>query len=222
MRQILTEIWSVDVIPVPERRRLAQAAVARAQGLVREDREGPIHTLASYEQVLSVIAVRMALPSVSVTVAKRWLRDHGKAGAECAAQLSKLSKLRNSAAHPVSARLLDQIKQLGDEQAEALVKHNVSEEQKEKQQQEHKDMPTTTREPASSPTTSPSPSSSSPLVTASGDMGNDTVFKYHDCLEWEEVAAHGKQERVRQKPRMAVARRPRVSNLIDFRACNVG
>ena len=95
-------------------------------------------------------------------------------------------------------------------------KESKDEEQKETQQQKHKEMPTTTREPASAPTTSPSPSSSSPLLTASGDM-----FKYHDCLEWEEVAAHGKQERVRQKPRMAVARRPRVSDLIDFRACNV-
>ena len=112
LKHVLTEIWSADVIPLAERRRLAQAAVARVQGLVQTEKDGTAATIASYEQVLSAIATRMESPSASVQEAKVWLRACGKEGRDCAAQLGTLSKLRNAAAHPLSLRLLERVERL--------------------------------------------------------------------------------------------------------------
>ena len=87
--------------------------VMRGPDVVEFDGWDQQSTLDNYERVLDLAAERMGVAKVTVTKAKEWMRSFGASGARCASQLSKLSKMRNGAAHPFVAQLIASLSALG-------------------------------------------------------------------------------------------------------------
>ena len=87
--------------------------VMRGPDVVEFDGWAQQSTLDNYERVLYLTAERMGVAKVTVTKAKEWMRSFGDSGARCASQLSKLSKMRNGAAHPFVAQLMASLSALG-------------------------------------------------------------------------------------------------------------
>lgn len=78
----------------------------------------PMDPIVNLEMVLATIKEVAGLPgAVGIRDGKTWLRSLGPQGVKAASTLSWLSKLRNAAAHPRSAQLVAEIRQLAAEQS---------------------------------------------------------------------------------------------------------
>lgn len=99
LRSVLADIYAQD-LPKAEKRRLASRAVTwtlRPAGHSSECRTKDA-VISELQHILSVIAEAGGVPRMNVTEAKAWLRARGHAG--LASRVGKLSKVRNSCAHP--------------------------------------------------------------------------------------------------------------------------
>ena len=72
LREVLADIWRTEEIPVAERRRLAHAAVARAQagpGFVGDAVHGARDDAVSLEEALLTVAKCIGVDKVNITAA---------------------------------------------------------------------------------------------------------------------------------------------------------
>ena len=120
--RLIDEIYR-SAAPAGEKRRLALFAVRLASlgaGNVAATANRPqadLHLDAVEQALVTIQDLRGLERKPSVGDAKQWLRQVGAIGAKCAAKLGKLTKLRNSAAHPLVHELLHDLRHL--EQAKA-------------------------------------------------------------------------------------------------------
>lgn len=89
-------------------------AVAYARGTVQaQTAESPMKFLSGLEGVLTDLGLLMgAVQPVTVKAGKAWLRFKGPRGRSLASKLGKLSKLQNTAAHPLLASIRSELGRL--------------------------------------------------------------------------------------------------------------
>ena len=106
----LDAIYSTPSIPNAEKQRLASLAVGKAMADSSAARAiQTVKQLDFMEEALQRIAKAAQVPSITITDAKRWLREWG--GHKLASRLSRASKARNVCAHP-DVGWLDEVDQL--------------------------------------------------------------------------------------------------------------
>ena len=98
----LSGIWASE-LPLSEKRRLATRCTMATFGLgagskADDDTMGGQEVLHTFEDALEVVGKAAGVDKVSVKDAKLWLRSHGMQ--DMAAQLGRLSSVRNTLAHP--------------------------------------------------------------------------------------------------------------------------
>ena len=118
----ITQIYRAEAISVAEKRRLAGKLNALHAKLcannIRED-AGSTHWGANGRDIDAVEELRvqagraLGKKKVQISQLKAALRAHGPEGVELASQVSKLSSLRNGAAHPDVSLLSDALDLLG-------------------------------------------------------------------------------------------------------------
>ena len=99
---VLEQIWAAEGLPERERRWLCNAAVGRAQCVgSRPAVAASSDACADLESILDGLGRAAALPAKpGLAVAKRLLRGRGAKGEALARRLGRMSKGRNTAAHP--------------------------------------------------------------------------------------------------------------------------
>ena len=115
---VLGEVWA-SPLPLCERRRLAARVAVAALGASSGGGGGDsssgaeqLEPIGFFEEALMEVAALMGKEKLGISAAKESLRLLGAEGESLARRLARLSKVRNSAAHPDVALLAD-IRALG-------------------------------------------------------------------------------------------------------------
>ena len=116
LRQMLDDIYTCAAPSVTEKRRLAtyvlRLVATGSEPLPSPPPTGTTHLDVVEQALLAVQQAGSMESKPSVSQAKQWLRQRGGEGMTCASRFGKLTKLRNSAAHPLIHEIVRDVARL--------------------------------------------------------------------------------------------------------------